>query len=267
MARRRHERRGPRQVGRRRARVARAPAVLVEVLGAAHRVAPLDAALRHAVLALQLGAAAARRLAPPQRGRAAVHALRAQHAPALGRAAQRRRALQLGAGAVVWRGRRGARAPVERDAVALGVERRLLGGRGRGGLGVPAAVFLLGVVGVVARVPPRARPGALGLVGAGGGGVAVVAREPRGLEVVGARGGRHALVALAVRVGGRRRARLGLGLVLAFVRVGDAAVVERRRVVQRPQLLVERAGQRRHEVSRSCEAKRTIRASRARGAS
>lgn len=64
-----HQRRGPhgvgREVGRRRARVARRPAVLVEVLGAAHGVAALDAALGHAVLALELGGAPGAGLAPP----------------------------------------------------------------------------------------------------------------------------------------------------------------------------------------------------------
>lgn len=100
----RHEGGGPGrggggEVGRGGARVARAPAVLVEVLGAADRVAPLDAALRHAVLALQLGGAPGAGLPPPhhvplsllqfaetlalvERLRAldpAVEALRAQH--------------------------------------------------------------------------------------------------------------------------------------------------------------------------------------------
>lgn len=57
-------RRQQREVRRRGARVPRAPAVLVEVLGAAHGVPPLDAALRHAVLAFQLGRAPGAALAP-----------------------------------------------------------------------------------------------------------------------------------------------------------------------------------------------------------
>lgn len=254
-ARRRHQRPRPharrRQVRRRRARVPRAPAVLVEVLRAAHRVPPLDAALRHAVLALQLRRAprARRRaLAPPHAGRpvgvgaAAVEALGAQHAR---RVARRRAAQRLGAlrrGALVV-GVAGV-GLVGVAALVVVVGQRLVAGAGpraaRAG-----AVLLLGVVGVGAGA--AARP-ALGLVAAGGG-VARVAREPGGLELVRARGGRGARAA----GGGRAAARLGLLVVLlALVRVRDAAVVERRRVVQRPQFLVERAGQRRHEVAGPC---------------
>lgn len=89
----------------------------------------------------------------------------------------------------------------------------------------------------------------IGLVAAGGG-MPVVSREPGRLQFLRARRPRrrHALVARAAR-----RARAArLAVLLALVRVRDAAVVQRRRVVQRPQLLVERARQRRHQVSRSC---------------
>ncbi|CAH2217362.1 jg5670, partial [Pararge aegeria aegeria] len=44
---------------------------------------------------------------------------------------------------------------------------------------------------------------------------------------------------------------LALVVVLALVRVRDAAVVQRRRIVERAQLLVERARQGRHQVSGS----------------
>lgn len=276
-ARRRHERRAPggRQVGRRRARVARRPAVLVEVLGAAHRVAPLDAALRHAVLALQLGGAPGARLAPPhhvplallQLARplalaerlgalrplgAAVERLGAQHAVAV----QRAGALELGAlgpvagplcavvrealDALVVVGQRVAAGRLRpRVDVLLVVAARLLG---RG------AVLLLGVVGGRRRGGGRARrPGArVGLVGGGGGGA-----QPGRLQLVGAR---------AAPGAGGRRAAAGLALVAfvtlvalvgALVGVRDAAVVQRRRVVQRAQLLVERARERGHQVSGS----------------
>lgn len=308
-ARRRHERRGPargrggREVGRRRARVARAPAVLVEILGAAHRVAALDAALRHAVLALELGGAPGA-LAPPHHVPlallqlaealalaqavgalralgAAVQALGAQHArrAALGLAGQRLRALQLGAVRVRVR----VAVAVQRRAVALdalGVgraQRRLVGGRGvrrlrprvvvvGRGLGeLRARVDVLVVVAgraavlLVVVVVGAARARAVGLVAAGAG-VAVVARQPGGLELVRARGGRHALVALAggagrAGVGARaaRAARVRQLVGLGLVRVRDAAVVQRRRVVQRAQLLVERARQRGHQVSGSCD--------------
>ena len=279
--RRRHQRRRPhagelgqagrrvrRQVGRRRARVSRRPAVLVEVLGAAHRVAPLDAALGHAVLALQLGGAPRLLVAPPHAPRAlvappapqlvvargplgaTVERLGAQHArAALCVSAERLGARQLGA--VVLGRARGGRRRLQRGAVALVVARPggVGRGRGRGRVRLVAArtVLLLRVVGVVARV--AARPGPLGLV-AGGGGVAVVAREPGGLQFVRARGGRQSLVALAGAVGRRAGGRLAL---VALVRVRDAAVVERRRVVERAQLLVERAGQGRHQVTGSCD--------------
>lgn len=276
-ARRRHERRAPvgrqvgQQVGRRRARVARRPAVLVEVLGAAHRVAPLDAALRHAVLALQLGGPPRARLAPPhhvplallQLARplalgerlgalrpvgAAVERLGAQHAVAR----QRAGALELGAlgpvagplravvrealDALVVVGQRvAARGLRARVDVLLVVAARLLG---------RAAVLLLGVVGGRRRGGARARPGArVGLVGGGGGGA-----QPGRLQLVGA----HA----APRPAGRRAA-AGLALVAlvalvrALVGVRDAAVVQRRRVVERAQLLVERARERGHQVSGS----------------
>lgn len=254
--RRRHQRRGPhagrREVGRRRARVARRPAVLVEVLGAAHGVPPLDAALRHAVLALELGGAPRARLAAPHARplglgprplRAAVEALGAQHARAAA-GGPRQRLGALG----------GARVGL----VALALVGRVAG-VGVGGVGGrrlaaarARAVLLLGVVGVVAAA---ARPGALGLV-AGGGGVAQVAREPGRLELVRARAGRGAGAARGAQraLGRGAAARLGLlVVVVALVRVRDAAVVERRGVVQRPQLLVERAGQRRHEVAGPCK--------------
>lgn len=280
-ARRRHERRAPvgrqvgQQVGRGGARVARRPAVLVEVLGAAHRVAPLDAALRHAVLALQLGGPPRARLAPPhhvplallQLARplalverlgalrplgAAVERLGAQHAVA----GQRPRALELGAlppvagplravvrealDALVVVGQRvAARGLRARVDVLLVVAARLLG---------RAAVLLLGVVGGRRRGGARARrPGArVGLVGGGGGGA-----QPGRLQLVGA----HAAPGPA-----GRRAAAGLALVTlvalvvlvrALVGVRDAAVVQRRRVVERAQLLVERARERGHQVSGS----------------
>lgn len=171
--------------------MARRPAVLVEVLGAAHRVPALDAALGHAVLALQLRGAPRLLLAPPHARQlaplpaaervgasgalgAAVERLGAEHAAgALGRARQRLGALELGA--VVVGGARGGRGRLQRGAVALVVTWTGCLGRGRGRVGLVSTwtVFLLGVVGVVPRV---AAPGPLGLVGAGGGGVTMVSR-------------------------------------------------------------------------------------------
>lgn len=347
-----HQRRGPhgvgREVGRRGARVARRPAVLVEVLGAAHGVAALDAALGHAVLALELGGAPGAGLAPPHHVPlallqlaealalaerlgalqplvalgAAVERLGAQHALAL--AAQRLGALELGrVGLLAGRARR--LAALQRRAVALGAlrvgqpqpvvagvrrpdgrlrgavvvghrvaARRLrprvhvllvvVGGRGVTSLFWNDAVLLLGVVGVVARGPAagrrgrgrggrggpgrggslRLRPGArrVGLVGRRRGRVAQVLGQPGGLELLGAQRGRHALRVLAA-VGGRAGAGLALvQLVLALVRVRDAAVVERRRVVQRAQLLVEGAGQGGHQIAGSCNNAADVRAGR-----
>ncbi|CAH0718831.1 unnamed protein product, partial [Brenthis ino] len=247
--------RGPRapcrrQVGRRGARVARRPAVLVEVLGAAHGVAPLDAALGHAVLALELGGAPGAGLAPPHHVPLALLqlaealALARRLRPLVAAVVGEQRALErhlvvVGQRAAAGRLRACVDVLVVVAAVAALVARRLLG---------PAAVLFLRVVGVGAggggRVGGRrrvggARPARVGLVGGGGGGA-----QPGRLELVGA-GPRGA------RVGGRRAA-LALVLVLALVGVGDAAVVQWRRVVERAQLLVERARQGGDQVARAC---------------
>ena len=228
-----------RQVRRGGARVARRPAVLVEVLGVAHGVAALDAALRHAVLALELGGAPgapAAALAPPHHVPLAL--LQLAEALALG---ERLGALQAAgvARAVVVGRVGGLRARVHVLVVVAVLLLGVVGGRRRGARGVRGA-------------RGRRRPARVGLVRGRGRGA-----QPRRLEQVGAgraggagrargRGAAH-----GARVG-RRRAGLGLVVVLALVGVGDAAVVQRRRVVERAQLLVERARQGRHQVAGPC---------------
>lgn len=237
----------------------------------------------HVPLALlELGALLPERVRPLDAFRAAVERLGAQHArvAARGLAVQRLGPLELGAVVLVLRRRARRGLALQRRAVALpALERRArvrrvqhalerlvvvrhrLEARGLRArvdvllvvvvaLGGGAAVLLLGVVVLVAVAsPPRDGPARVRLV-ARRGRVAVVAREPGGLQLVRSRGRRHHR---ALAAGGRRA---GAGLVVALavvrlVRVRDAAVVQGRRTVERAQLLIEGARQTRHKVTGS----------------